>query len=148
MNASLLLVDGNKRYRERLTAFFTAHDYHVAACANYEDAWVLLQDRGFDIAIVDFSIGRASGAILCGFISSYLKELTSLIITNRRQSKEIERYIRGFSPVYYFIKPSPLNDLHAVIAKTLEWRARKKLMRIHAVNERLWERKEYHGAYH
>jgi DNA-binding response OmpR family regulator len=126
MKGRLLIVDGNKSIREQLCSFLCDKGYYAVLCGGFEDAWILLQCLSFDIAIADFFINKDSGKDFCRYLASSRKELPSLIITTSRQSLEIERHIRGFSPVYYFIKPCLMEDIYSVIVKTMEYRNRDK----------------------
>jgi hypothetical protein len=67
---SILIVDGDKEYREFLVDFFKKREFDAVCCANYEQAWTLAAGKIFDIAVIDYFIGGQNGGALCEALTS------------------------------------------------------------------------------
>jgi two-component system OmpR family response regulator len=124
---SILIVDGDKEYREFLVDFFKKREFDAVCCANYEQAWTLAAGKIFDIAVIDYFIGGQNGGALCEALTNRDHGATALIITSDTQSNAIELSIRQHSPAFLFVKPFIVDNLYAVALKILEARDKKKL---------------------
>ena len=127
MTNSILIVDGDKEHREFLVGFFKQREFEAAGCENYEQAWVLAAEKRFDIAVVDYFIGKESGSALCESIAARHEGATALIVTSDTQSNAIELSIRQHAPAFFFVKPFIVDNLYAVALKILEARDKRKL---------------------
>jgi DNA-binding NtrC family response regulator len=125
MTDSILIVDGNDEYRESIVDYFRKREFDATGLGNYEKAIVLVAERKFDIAIVDYFIGRDSGSALCEAITSRGQGGTALIVTSEVQSTDIELSIRAHAPAIFLIKPVPVDNLYAVALKIVESRAKR-----------------------
>lgn len=117
MASNILIVDGNKKFRESLRLFLIEREFNVAAVDNYTDAAELLKNKLFDIAIIDYFIGKKNAFGLCKKILNCCDDHTALIIMNQRQSSANELKIRALAPMYYIVKPFAIDTLYAVILK-------------------------------
>ncbi len=59
--ANILIIDDLKRTRDALSAALMANGHHVSQAASGENAIVSMQEDIFDIALLDFRMGRLSG---------------------------------------------------------------------------------------
>jgi DNA-binding response OmpR family regulator len=129
MGNTILIVDGDEIYRKFLVDFFKARDFFAFGCARYKDAEKCLVGKRFDIAIVEYFIGKECGERFCDFLAVRHQHETALVITSDKQSTAIELDIRGHSPDFYFVKPVAIDNLYAVVLRICQSRDQKTLLR-------------------
>lgn len=61
---NILYVEDNNDIREMVLELIESEHRHVVACANAEDAWLLLQRDPFDVLVTDMNLPGRSGAEL------------------------------------------------------------------------------------
>lgn len=59
--ASILVIDDEASIRESLSAYLEDRDFQVASANSAEEALVMLQQRHFDLAVVDMRLPGESG---------------------------------------------------------------------------------------
>jgi DNA-binding response OmpR family regulator len=128
MENTILIVDGDETYRKFLVDFFKARDFFAFGCASYKDAEKYTAGKRFDIAIVDYFIGKDCANKFCTFLAARYQHETALVITSDTQSTAIELDIRGHSPDFFFIKPVAIDNLYAVILRICQSRDKKMLL--------------------
>jgi DNA-binding response OmpR family regulator len=128
MENTLLIVDGDETYRKFLADFFKARDFLTFGCASYKDAESCITGKRFDMAIVDYFIGKDCGKRFCNFLAMRYQHDTALVITSEAQSTAIELDIRGHAPDFYFVKPFAIDNLYAVVLRICQSRAMKTLL--------------------
>jgi DNA-binding response OmpR family regulator len=127
MTDSILIVDGNDEYRESIVDYFRKREFEVTGLDDYAKAVVLIAEKKFDIAIIDYFIGNYSGSGLCEAIKEWHRDETSLIIMSEVQSIAIELSIRAHAPAIFFVKPTPVDNLYAVVLKIVEAHAARSM---------------------
>ena len=61
---NVLYVEDNNDIRDMVPELIESEHLHFVACANAEDAWLLLQRDAFDVLVTDVSLPGLSGAEL------------------------------------------------------------------------------------
>lgn len=61
---NILYVEDNNDIREMVLELIESEHRHVVACANAEDAWLLLQQEAFDVLVTDVNLPGWSGSEL------------------------------------------------------------------------------------
>jgi DNA-binding response OmpR family regulator len=128
MGNTILIVDGDEKYRKSLVDFFKTRDFFAFGCARYMEAEKCIVGKRFDIAIVDYFIGKDCGKRFCDFLAMRYQHETALIITSEAQSTAIELKIRGHAPDFYFVKPVAIDNLYAVVLRICQSRDKKTLL--------------------
>jgi DNA-binding response OmpR family regulator len=124
----MLIVTGCREWGASLFRYFEKRDFAVRCCTTFREALRIAATARFDIAVVDFFIGKGNGGTLCDALTLQSAGDTSLIIISNRQSAAIEREVRAHAPAYYFVKPCSFENLHAVALRICsEWEKRKLL---------------------
>jgi DNA-binding NtrC family response regulator len=83
----LLLVDDEEDFRDAASSYFSRLGYDVASAANGDSAQAMLQDRGFDVAVVDIHMPRISGIELLEQIRQDDPEMKVIMLTGVARSK-------------------------------------------------------------
>jgi DNA-binding response OmpR family regulator len=128
MENTILIVDGDETYRQFIVNFFKVRDFFAFGCALYTDAEKCIVGKRFDIAIVDYFIGKDCGKRFCNFLTARYQHETALVITSDTQSTAIELDVRGHSPDFYFVKPVAIDNLYAVVLRICQSRDKKLLL--------------------
>ena len=110
----ILLVEDNQDMRESLKAFFTEDGAHVTAVASAEDGIDAVDEKQFDIAVIDINLPGKSGFQLVEYIRENGFNYPLIAMTAR---DTIADKVKGFDLglTDYIVKPFDLLELRARI---------------------------------
>ena len=128
MRIKILIVDEDPSYKTALLARFPEPEFSVTSVRTYGYALQLVGKTGFDIAILEYSMGSLTADYLCEEIRRR-NEDTAIILTSGENSPALEKKIRGFAPMFYFSKPYQSEDMYVVVCKFIKNRFQKQLHR-------------------
>jgi DNA-binding response OmpR family regulator len=111
----ILLVEDNQDMRESLTAFFTEEGASVFAVGTAEDGIDAVDEKKFDVAIIDINLPGKSGFSLVEYIRSNGHTYPLIAMTARDTTAD---KVKGFELglTDYIVKPFDLLELRARIA--------------------------------
>jgi two-component system, cell cycle sensor histidine kinase and response regulator CckA len=141
VSPKILIVDDEHRMCESLRMLFGGQGYEVTTAGTGEDAEAILQDRQFDVAVVDMVLPDTDGHHLMDLINQNSPDTDVIIITAYASLESaIGALKRGAYD--YVKKPFEFEDLLATARHALE---QKKLKRENQViQEKLeWSEKRY-----
>jgi DNA-binding response OmpR family regulator len=114
MTNKILLVEDNQDMRQSLKTFLTEDGARVSAVANAEDAIDLVDEKNFDIAIIDINLPGKSGFELIEYIREQGKTYPLIAMTARDGIVDkVKGFDLGLSD--YIVKPFDLLELRARI---------------------------------
>lgn len=121
----LLLVDDEEDFRDAASSYFSRLGYDVASAADGESALAMLQDRDFDVAVIDIHMPRTSGIELLEQIRQDDAEMKVIMLTG---GGTIENAVESMKKgAYDFLtKPAKLNELDLLIQKAYRSRVLEK----------------------
>jgi len=114
----VLIVDDDEGMRTSLIRLLGGWGHEVAAAANAEDAIALLETFQPEFAILDVSLGRASGLDLARhFRQSHPAAQLHLIALTAHQDDELQAgcIAAGFDT--YLVKPHGITDVQRLLAR-------------------------------
>lgn len=112
MACKILLVEDNQDLRNSLCRFFIEDGCQVSTVASTEDAIDAVDEKDFDIAIIDINLPGKSGFSLIEYIRENGKQYPLIAMTAR---DTITDKVRGFELglTDYIVKPFDLLELRA-----------------------------------
>ncbi len=121
----LLLVDDEEDFREAASAYFSRLGYDTAVAEDGESAQAVLQDRGFDVAVIDIHMPRMSGIDLLAQIRLDDTEMKVIMLTGGGTIENaVESMKKGAFD--FLTKPAKLNELDLLIQKAYRSRQLEK----------------------
>jgi DNA-binding response OmpR family regulator len=114
MSRKILLVEDNQDMRESLSAFLSEEGANITAVASAEDGIDAVDEKVFDIAIIDINLPGKSGFSLVEYIRESGYEYPLIAMTAR---DTIADKVKGFDLglTDYIVKPFDLLELRARI---------------------------------
>ncbi len=127
LSTRILVVDDEPSIRGSLSAFLEDFGYDVQTAESAEVALDIIQNKLFDIAIVDLRLPAISGDALILLIHKKYPEIHFLIHTGSIDYKLSEDLINiGILPEHILLKPLPsLNNIIESINRIVEEKANK-----------------------
>jgi DNA-binding response OmpR family regulator len=125
MDCTILIVDNDRNWRDRLSDFFIEREFMVTSVENQNQAFAALKNFHFDVAIIEYCQNGRPADKLCGAIRGN-SSATALILTCKHQTSGAEEKARLHSPAFYFVKPFNIEELYAVVLRVLEIKFRKE----------------------
>lgn len=115
----ILLVDDEERFIDGLQGVLDHYGYSCAKALNGTEAKQLLQERGFDIALLDVGLPDMSGCDLAEFVTTSCPDTTAIMITGLNN---VETAVQAMKQGAYDFLAKPINhdQLIKVIDKALE----------------------------
>jgi DNA-binding response OmpR family regulator len=105
--ASVLLIDGDRNFREALAIALRLDGCEVASATSAGDGLALLQGGGFDLCLVDLNVGGVEG-----LLASAARHPTRVLVTGP-YSELLESAARRHPPSQALRKPFSAADLLA-----------------------------------
>ena len=117
--ANVLVVDDQELIRDVLVSALTNSGHNVSEAASGEEAVALMQEDIFDIAIVDYKMGRLDGLELVAAIKNLSMDTEIIMLTGHATiDTAVEAMKRG---VYDFVtKPVNIEKLMLIVDRALE----------------------------
>lgn len=110
----ILVIDDEDSIRESLRAYLEDFDYQVDSADSAEEAMLLLQQRPYDLAIVDMRLPGESGDVFIIKARALFKGMQFVIHTGSVEFKLTDELMRlGVDPRYVYVKP--LHDLSVLV---------------------------------
>jgi len=141
--ARILLVDDEQLFLDSLVPILAHYNFACATACSGVTALELLQDRSFDIALLDVELPDMSGCEIAAYIKLHCPSTTSVMLTGRNTVETaVEAMRRG---AYDFLaKPLRHEQLLKTIDKALEHnRLERELrgseQRFRTLSEAAWE---------
>lgn len=125
MSNHILIVDDDKSMRYSLTKLFTKEGHQVTAAENGEEALTLVEEREFDLVLMDIKMPGMSGLEALREMKAHNPKLVVIIMTAfSTTSTAIEAIKLGAYD--YIIKPFDIDQLKDLARKALEVSASMK----------------------
>ena len=116
MTASILVVDDEALFRERLGRAFEKREYRVLLAANYEEAMVLIQQEKPDMAVVDMKMPGKSGLELIKDGLVIHPDLQIVVLTGYGSIATATEAVR-LGAISYLPKPADVDDIIKAFAQ-------------------------------
>src|SRR4030095_810434 len=111
---SVLVVDDEENFLTLLKWFLTERGFDIATTPSAEESLDLVQQRAFDIALLDIRLGAADGLALLKSLTERQPEMKVIIMTAYPTVSSIRQaFDKGASR--YFTKPVDLQELSETI---------------------------------
>lgn len=118
---SLLVVDDDEEFLEILVRRFRRRGVAVEPATSAQAAIEAAQQHGFQVAILDRSLAGQDGVELMVRLREQLPELQVILLSGHSDAQSIA-YARDRGAFEYLIKPSPLAELEAAVARAHQTR--------------------------
>lgn len=115
---SLLIAEDERGIRETVREFFKRRDFEIWEAADGREALKLIEERDFDIVLLDVMMPKADGFQVCRELRS--KSDTPVVFLTARTAEEDQ--LMGFQVKAddYITKPFSLPVLHAKVCALIE----------------------------
>ena len=116
VNGNILVADDDLFYRRLLEDFLTGEKFTVTTVLSGDEPRACLLRERFDMCVFDYYL---PGEPLESVVDQMKRSIryTPFIIITGDESCDTEREARALGPVFYFVKPLPLDDFVSVIRK-------------------------------
>jgi two-component system response regulator RegA len=119
MTASILVVDDEALFRERLGRAFEKREYKVFLAATYDEAMVLIQQEKPDMAVVDMKMPGKSGLELIKDGLAVHPDLQIVVLTGYGSIATATDAVR-LGALSYLPKPADVDDILKTFAQNTE----------------------------
>jgi two-component system response regulator RegA len=119
MTASILVVDDESLFRERLGRAFEKREYQVFLAANYDEAMALIQQEKPDMAVVDMKMPGKSGLDLIKDGLAVHPDLQIVVLTGYGSIATATEAVR-LGALSYLPKPADVDDILKAFAQNTE----------------------------
>ncbi len=116
MTESILLVDDEDFFRQRLARAFAKRGYKVLEAANYEEAITTIKQEMPNLAVVDLKMPGKSGLEVIKDGIALTPDLQIIVLTGYGSIATATEAIK-LGAMYYLPKPADVNDILAAFAK-------------------------------
>ncbi len=137
----LLIVDDDDDFRSTTARWFERAGVRASEAASAEQALELIQRRDFDVAIIDMKMPGLSGLELLKHLRESGSECEVILLTGQATVETAVECMKA-GAFDFLMKPFPLKELEAVVARAAEHgqlRRENKQLRV------LLERSQPHG---
>jgi DNA-binding NtrC family response regulator len=111
---SVLVVDDEENFLTLLKWFLTARGFDIATTPSAEESLDLIQQRAFDIALLDIKLGATDGLTLMDWLTARQPGIKVIVMTAYPTVSSISQaFDKGASR--YFTKPVDLHELSEAI---------------------------------
>ena len=115
---SLLIAEDEMGIRETIKEFFSKRDFHIWEAADGRAAMELIDERDFDIVLLDVMMPEADGFQVCKYLRS--KSDTPVIFLTARTAEEDQLWGFQLKADDYMTKPFSLPVLHAKVRALIQ----------------------------
>ena len=116
MKQSILLVDDEDFFRERLAKAFAKRNFTVFTAANYDEAIAVIRDQQPAMAVVDLKMPGKSGLELIAAAKELCPEIRLVILTGYGSIATAAEAVR-LGALYYLPKPADVDDILSAFAR-------------------------------
>ena len=119
MNKTLLIVDDDLPFRDRLSKSMEKRGFVVESYSGVKEAILRIQDKIFDYAIVDMRLDDGSGLELIKIIKSISPDTRSLLLTGYGNIATAVAAIKS-GAIDYLPKPAEIDQIYEALLSTKE----------------------------
>jgi len=125
-DARVLSIDGDERARDwiRATLFGSGVDCDVTSASRGREAFSLLNQRDFDLCIIEYALPDMTGVQLCSLIRQVRNNIPVLFFTAMDRSIDREKAMAA-GATDYLCKPQDLEVFADAVAHQLSKRQRR-----------------------
>ncbi|MEK7705158.1 MAG: response regulator, partial [Myxococcota bacterium] len=120
-SGTLLIVDDEFAVRDSLTSWFRKDGYDVSPAANANEALKLLQERSFDVVLLDIKMPGMDGIALQAHIHNLDAEIVVIMITAFASVDTAVQALKQ-GAFDYVTKPIDPDELSHLVRRALEQR--------------------------
>ena len=113
---SILVVDDEDFFRERLSKALQKREFQVFSAANYEDALAIVQSNKPDMGIFDLKMPGKSGLELLKDTLSYHPEMKVIVLTGYGSIATAIDAVKA-GALSYIAKPADVDDILGAFSK-------------------------------
>jgi two-component system, response regulator RegA len=119
MTVSILVVDDEALFRDRLARAFEKREYQVFTASGYDEAMVLIQEKRPDMAVVDMKMPGKSGLELIKDGLAVHPEMQIVVLTGYGSIATATEAVR-LGAVSYLPKPADVDDILNAFSQNTE----------------------------
>ncbi len=119
MMKSLLIVDDDLPFRERLTRSMEKKGFQVDSSPSFKDAMVKVSQKTFDYAVVDMRLEDGSGLELLKEVQKLSPETKSLLLTGYGNIATAVAAIKS-GAIDYLPKPAEIDQIYDALTNSKE----------------------------
>lgn len=113
---TILLVDDEDFFRERLAKAFSARDFSVYTAGNYDEAIEIISSHKPLMAVVDLKMPGKSGLELIADAKKINPEMQLIVLTGYGSIATATEAVK-LGALYYLPKPADIDDILAAFSK-------------------------------
>lgn len=125
MSEKILIVEDELNLRKLLSIFLSQEHYQVIAVDNAEDAIETLEQQPVDLILMDNRLPQMSGLEALKIIKQNYTDISIILMTAYAGVDTAVEALK-LGAIDYIVKPFDLNELKALIKRTLELSKAKK----------------------
>lgn len=113
---TILLVDDDDRFRQRLARAFEGRGFHVRSAANEADALALAREESPELALVDLKMPNGSGLVLVRELKAIDAATNVVVLTGYGSIATAVEAVK-LGATHYLSKPADVDDILAAFAR-------------------------------
>ncbi|MCO6516034.1 MAG: sigma 54-interacting transcriptional regulator [Snodgrassella sp.] len=125
MSEKILIVEDELNLRKLLSIFLSQEQYHVITVDNAEDAIKILAQQPIDLVLMDNRLPQMTGLEALKLIKELHPEIFIILMTAYAGVDTAVEALK-LGAIDYIVKPFDLNELKALVKRTLELSKAKK----------------------
>ena len=132
-STSILFIDDDPVFRRLMTAMFTQDGYRVSTANDAETGYRLLEERSFEVAIVDFQLPGQNGIDFFERTRRIAPNMTRILLTARTTEEVLFESINRGEVYRYLTKPVHLGLLRSTLDQAIvlhELKVTKEVMAV------------------
>jgi DNA-binding NtrC family response regulator len=140
MEGSILILDTDTGLGAELACFLKEHTITLFCYANSEGFLTHLRERTYDVILIDMN-GIEDNDVRYEELK-HITDTAAFVLVSNEYRRDLEVLGRNLTTAFYFVKPYDVNDIFAVIVRSLEMRDRNKMK---AVQRMKYREGVFHG---
>lgn len=118
-NKTILLVDDEELFRERLAKAFSQRDFMVFTAGGFDEALGIIGKHKPNLAVIDLKMPGKSGLELIAAAKSINPEMQMVVLTGYGSIATATEAVR-LGALYYLPKPADVDDILGAFARNPE----------------------------
>lgn len=119
MDKSILLVDDEELFRERLARAFSQRDFTVFTAGNFDEAMAVIVEQKPAMGVIDLKMPGRSGLELIAAAREINQDMQLVVLTGYGSIATATEAVR-LGALYYLPKPADVDDILSAFAKNPE----------------------------
>ena len=115
----ILIVETDGKFIQELLALFAYEDYDIEISRNFTNAIERIKNVKFDCAIMDVNLAEIKGYEAVPIIKTIDPKI-HIIMTSKKNTKELEAEVRRKDIFYYYIQSFDLDELKLAVYSVFE----------------------------